>query len=109
MSARRLGPGATIATLRHRIEAVDRRLIDLYADRRRLVEALWEYKHGKGLPLEDPRQEARIVARARDWAVARGLPPDEAERFIRGVVGECKRAMLTLFPSPLSLHSTTEA
>jgi chorismate mutase len=89
-----VGTSATrgLEDFRRALEELDRQLLSLYARRRRLVSALWEYKRDRGLPLRDRAQEWRVLERARSAAVPERLPPAEAEALMRWVLLACRRA-----------------
>lgn len=77
---------ARIEQLRERIARADRSLVAAYLARRRLVRELLAYKAALGVEPYDRDQEARVVARARSWAVDLGAPPREAEELIAWVL-----------------------
>ncbi len=89
---------ASVRSLRERIAFVDHLLLEGYAARLRLVEELWLVKRRHGLPLEDPNQEATVLARARAWATAHGLSAVEVERFQRWVIAASKRSAAAVLP-----------
>ncbi len=76
----------SVESYRRLIERLDRALLELYAARARTVTRLWEYKRRHGLPLHDPGQERRVVARSAEWARELGVAPAEAEALIREVM-----------------------
>ncbi|HYK94187.1 MAG TPA: chorismate mutase [Thermoplasmata archaeon] len=78
--------------IREELERVDLRLVDLLADRLELVQRLWSYKRAHALPLVDPSQEEKVVARAVLAAGRRGMEPRFAERLFRELIREGKRA-----------------
>ncbi len=100
MGAQDRGSDLRVERARARIEGIDRALLELYVCRRRLVADLWEYKRRRGIPLVDPAQERRVVARARAFAVDLGLPPEEAEELTRALLASCKRPLPSTVPAP---------
>ncbi len=81
-----------VGEYRARLAEIDLDLVGLFVARRRLVRELLELKADRHLPLFDPAQEERVVARARQRAVELGAPPEEAERLMRWVLGEGRRS-----------------
>lgn len=70
-----------LTRIRDQIEALDRALIELIAERVRLARCVGAAKRASGLPTLDPAREAAVVRRA--GAVARELGlDDEAVRYI---------------------------
>jgi chorismate mutase-like protein len=57
-----------IASLREQIDAIDRRLLELLAERLAVVHKVGDQKRQKGLPVYDPKREdallSSLVARA---------------------------------------------
>lgn len=77
---------ATMAELRAEIDAHDRRIVDMLADRARLIDRASELKPGEGMPARiTPRVEA-VVANVRAAAQARGLDPELIERVWRELI-----------------------
>ena len=56
--------------LRRAIDEVDRKLLDLLAERVRLVLAVGDVKRTRGVPVHDPDRERRVLDR-----VAEAAPP----------------------------------
>ncbi len=81
MTVRRSVPRGDELTwaLRAELRRVDRALIAVLAERHELVGRLWDHKRAVGRPLEDRRQEARVLAAARASAPPAG-PLAEARR-----------------------------
>jgi chorismate mutase len=61
--------------LRSRIEQLDRELVSLIGRRRDLAVEIGRTKQALGLPVMDPKQEAKVVRRAAE--IARELGVDE--------------------------------
>lgn len=76
----------TLERYRAALERVDARLLGTYAERRRLVAELMEYKRRAGLPPFDLIQERRVLERARRAASTLGLPASQAEALVRWVL-----------------------
>lgn len=77
---------ATMAELRAEIDAHDRRIVAMLADRARLIDRASALKPGEGMPARiTPRVEA-VVANVRAAAGERGLDPDLVERVWRELI-----------------------
>lgn len=66
---------ASLEELRGQIEALDRELVTLIGRRRDLAILIGRAKQTLGLPILDPKQEAKVVRRAAE--IARNLGVDE--------------------------------
>src|SRR6187402_1359834 len=74
------------ADLRDRIEAVDRQIIALLAERLAIVEEVVESKLDSASPLRDRAREEGLLARLRSIAAAAGLDPHQIERLYRVIM-----------------------
>jgi isochorismate pyruvate lyase len=73
-----------MAALRREIDALDRRMIDLLADRAALIDRAAQLKPAEGLPARIGSRVEEVVANVRARAVrAGGIDPDLAERLWR--------------------------
>ncbi|HET9452030.1 MAG TPA: chorismate mutase, partial [Aggregicoccus sp.] len=72
--------------LRDEIDAVDRQLIELLAQRLALVGAVGEVKSRHGLPIYAPEREASMLARRRAEAELLGVPGELIEDVLRRVM-----------------------
>lgn len=75
-----------LAALRERIEAIDRRILGLLADRLQIVDAVVAAKLAAASPFRDRTREELLLGRLRGWAVELGLDPHEIERLYRVVL-----------------------
>jgi len=75
-----------LADLRDRIEAVDRQIIALLADRLRIVEDVAVAKLRAASPFRDREREELLLRRLRELATASGLDPHQIERLYRVVM-----------------------
>jgi chorismate mutase / prephenate dehydratase len=75
-----------LASLRDRIEAVDRQIIALVAERLRIVEDVAAAKLAAASPLRDREREELLLQRLRHLAVAAGLDAHQIERMYRVVM-----------------------
>jgi chorismate mutase len=82
----------TLERVRLEIEQVDRRLVDLIAQRVRLARQVGELKRHAGLPTLDPAREASVVRRASVLARESGLMPEDVREIYWHVIGLCRRA-----------------
>ena len=77
---------AGLGSLRDRIEAIDRKLLGLLADRLRVVDAVVAAKLAAASPFRDRAREELLLGRLRAVAVELGLDPHEIERLYRVVL-----------------------
>ncbi|HEY0193388.1 MAG TPA: prephenate dehydratase domain-containing protein [Kofleriaceae bacterium] len=75
-----------LASLRDRIEAVDRQIIALLAERQTIVEGVAEAKLASASPLRDLLREDLLLQRLRGLAVEAGLDAHQVERLYRVVM-----------------------
>lgn len=74
---------AELSQLREDIDALDRELVRLLAQRLQKVAEVGELKSRHGLPVWDPERESALLARRRAEAEALGVPPDLVEDVLR--------------------------
>jgi chorismate mutase/prephenate dehydrogenase len=74
--------------LRVQIDAVDKQILDLLAQRLSLVEKVGEVKSEHGLPIYAPDREAAMLASRRDEAEKKGVPPQLIEDILRRTMRE---------------------
>jgi chorismate mutase/prephenate dehydratase len=75
-----------LSTLRDRIDAVDRQIIALLAERLRIVEEVATAKLEAASPFRDRQREEALLLRLRERAVEAGLDPHQVERLYRVVM-----------------------
>jgi len=80
-----------VRALRERLDRVDDALVDLVAERLRVVAELFAAKSSLGAPLLDPERERAVVTRLAARARAAGLAPEVVERIYRGLFDESHR------------------
>jgi chorismate mutase/prephenate dehydratase len=80
------GTDAGLGGLRDRIEAIDRQILGLLADRLRVVDAVVAAKLAAASPFRDRAREDLLLGRLRALAVELGLDPHEIERLYRVVL-----------------------
>jgi chorismate mutase/prephenate dehydrogenase len=77
-----------LSKLRDKIDAVDKQLIDLLAERLRLVGEVGEVKTKHGLPIYVPEREASMLASRRAEAETKGVPGNLIEDILRRLMRE---------------------
>jgi chorismate mutase/prephenate dehydratase len=75
-----------LSTLRDRIDAVDRQIIALIAERLRIVEDVAVAKLEAASPFRDREREERLLLQLREHATDAGLDPHQIERLYRVVM-----------------------
>ncbi|MEM8693263.1 MAG: chorismate mutase [Pseudomonadota bacterium] len=76
----------TMAELRVEIDALDRRLIDLLAQRVRYIDRAAELKLVEGLPANIPSRVEDVVAQVRQTAATAGFDAGLAEEMWRAMI-----------------------
>lgn len=74
--------------LRDQIDAVDKQIVELLAQRLSLVEKVGEVKSKHGLPIYAPDREAAMLASRCEEAEKRGVPPQLIEDILRRTMRE---------------------
>ncbi|MCW8994864.1 MAG: bifunctional chorismate mutase/prephenate dehydrogenase [Psychromonas sp.] len=77
-----------LSKLRDQIDAVDQQLIDLLAERLRLVGKVGEVKTKHGLPIYAPDREAAMISKRRAEAETKGVPANLIEDVLRRTMRE---------------------
>ena len=77
-----------LSKLRDQIDAVDQQIIDLLAERLRLVGEVGEVKTKHGLPIYAPDREAAMLAKRRAEAEKKGVPANLIEDILRRTMRE---------------------
>jgi len=80
-----------LADLRARIDALDRRLLDLLVERREVVARIARWKTEHGSPVYVPEREAALLRSRRAEAAARGVSPELVEDLLRRIMRESYR------------------
>lgn len=78
--------------LRDQIRELDRQLVTLVGERRRLAIAIGEAKAAVGLPVLDPPQEARVVRRAAETARELGVDEEMTRDVIWRIIASARDA-----------------
>ncbi len=77
---------AKLDELRGQIDNIDTQLVDLLAQRRRVVERVAEVKQQHDLPTSHPAREENLISARRAQAAQAGLDPDYIEDLFRTVL-----------------------
>ena len=76
----------TLEAIRAEIDATDAQLLELLAQRGRLVRAAWALKQAAGLERLDVAREAAVLLRLRERGAALGMDPADVERNWREIL-----------------------
>jgi 3-deoxy-7-phosphoheptulonate synthase len=77
-----------MSQLRRRIEQLDAEILRAAAERTRVARVIGRRKTSGGQPVQDRRQEALVLASARERALEVGLSPEAAEKLIAVLIQE---------------------
>jgi chorismate mutase len=86
MDEPRSEPGLDLYAIRGRIDAVDRRLVSLLAERAALVQDVVRYKRAHRMPVVDRAREDVMLARIADLAKDEGLDSRVAQQVLRTII-----------------------
>lgn len=75
-----------LKALRDRLDQVDEGLVELAAERQRIVSEIGRLKQGQGRALRDFRRERQVLDRVRDRAERIGLDPTVAEDLLKRLI-----------------------
>jgi chorismate mutase/prephenate dehydrogenase len=73
----------TLQELRDRLDGIDRRLLELIAERQSTIGKIASIKHSTGFPLRDYHREREVFVGARANALEVGVSPELAESVMR--------------------------
>jgi len=79
-------PGAALATIRERLDDVDRKLVTLLAERAELIGEVIDFKRVVGMSVVDRAREDEMLTRIEAMASQVGLDPRIARRVLRAVI-----------------------
>jgi chorismate mutase-like protein len=77
--------------LRARIDELDRRLVEVLAERLAVCEEVARVKEGTDTPVIQPGRVRDVITTRRQWAIDRGVDPDFAEQVFRVLLAETHR------------------
>lgn len=86
------GSSAALRDCRNAIEAVDRRIVALLAERVALCLVAAQAKRAAALPIVDPERESDVLRAAQSHAAAAGLPADAVRDVFERIVVLSRRA-----------------
>jgi chorismate mutase len=72
--------------IRARLDVVDRRLVEVLAQRRALIHEVIEFKRARGMAVVDRAREDAMLDRIETMAAALGLDPRIARQVLRAVI-----------------------
>src|SRR5919198_5176314 len=75
-----------LESLRHRLDKIDRRLVEALAERQRLVADVAALKTDPTLPLQDVERERDLLGRVSAWAAAAGIDTYFVESLYRRIL-----------------------
>ena len=84
-------PADELGQIRRDIEAIDRKLIELLADRLELGRRTGEIKREAGRPILDAAREAEVIRRAVTAARELGVPQEATREIFWHIVGMSRR------------------
>lgn len=92
---------STLDELRGRVEAIDRSLVRLIAERRRVVGEIAATKRVSGLAPVDPEREEALRMVWEDAAQAEGLPPAIALATLNTLLASSRAHVVEIFNEPV--------
>jgi chorismate mutase len=75
-----------LTSIRDRLDVVDRRLVDVLAERARLISEVITYKRTHGMKIVDRPREEQMLERIGAIAADAGLDPRIARQVLRSVI-----------------------
>jgi len=91
---RGMGPPAGLQELRSEIEAIDRELIRLIAERVAMARQVGTVKRKAGMPALDPAREAAVVRHAGHLARQAGVSDEDVRYIFWHLIGLSRRAQM---------------
>lgn len=88
------GSAAEVGEIRDRIEALDRRLLEMVAERMELARRIGQAKQASESATLDPGREAAVIRRAVETGRELGLPEEPVRELYWTLVGLCRSAQL---------------
>jgi chorismate mutase len=79
-----------LEALREAIDRIDQQILELVAERVRVVLAVGDYKRKKGLPIYDPERERKVLERLSRLAGSK-LDPETVRRIFERLIDESRR------------------
>jgi len=75
-----------LETIRDHLDVVDRRLVDVLAERSRLITEVVRYKRAHGMKVVDRDREERMLLKIGELAAQADLDPRIARQVLRAVI-----------------------
>ena len=79
-------PAPDLDSIRARLDAVDRRLVEVLSERARLIALVIGYKRAHSMAVVDRAHEEEMLERIGDLAAVEGLDPRIARQVLRAVI-----------------------
>jgi chorismate mutase len=79
-------PPLDLTAIRTGIDAVDVRLVELLAERQRLVQSVVDYKRAHRMSVVDRHREDEMLAAIAETAKEHGLDPRVAQQVLRTII-----------------------
>ena len=80
----------TIEDWRHKIDEIDKRLVELFNERSKCAIEIGKIKHATNLNVYDPEREQEILQRIKE-ANHGPLDNESLERLFERIINECRR------------------
>ena len=81
-----------LSEMRDQIEAIDRQIVELIAERVRLARQLGPIKRSEGLSTMDPEREAAVIRHTAELARSHNLPDEDVRRIFWHVIALSRQA-----------------
>ena len=75
-----------LTAIRTRLDEVDRRFVQVLAERSRLIGEVVEFKRARGMPVVDRTREDEMIVHIGEVAAEEGLDPRVARAVLRAVI-----------------------
>ncbi len=80
----------SLETYRCEIDAIDQKIVDLLAERQKVVKKVVSYKKAKGLPVYHPAREEDLISEKREQGSKKNLSPDFIEELFRSIIRQSR-------------------
>lgn len=80
-----------LQVLRDKIDATDKGIVSLIAERHSYAEMIGMYKKQNNMPLFQPEREAMLISSVRTQAKDLNIDPDAIEKIFRVIMDDSKR------------------
>ncbi|HUY21176.1 MAG TPA: chorismate mutase [Acidimicrobiales bacterium] len=80
------GASGALDDIRQQLDTVDRRLVQVLAERARLIGEVIAFKRAQGMAVVDRRREDEMLDSIESVAASEGLDPRVARRVLRAVI-----------------------